>query len=134
MTAMQPDPRHDLVWDDLGGYVYHGAMLGNGTFGAMVHRQDAGRWDGDGDTMLWQVNRTDAVEIGPRQQEGYRWARMAMGRFLLRPRGRIQRIALTLGLADAELHGRIVTDRGALRLRSLVCAERDVLLIEIDAE
>lgn len=134
MPEPLPNARHDLTWDDLGGYVYHGAMLGNGVFGALIHRQDPTRWDGDPDTVLWQVNRTDAVETGPRQQEGYCLSRMAMGRFLLRPTGRIQRIALTLDLAAAELRGAITTDRGTLRVRSFVCAERDVLVLEIDAE
>ena len=127
-----PNPPHNILWDDLGGYVYTGAMLGNGTFGAMIHRQDAARWDGDADTLLWQINRTDAVEIGPRQQEGYRWGRMAIGRVLLRPTGRIQRITMELDLAMAEVRGTIFTDRGELRIRSLVCAERDVLVIEIE--
>jgi hypothetical protein len=51
--------RHDWHWDDVSSYFFDGPLLGNGLLGAVLHRQAATR-GGDGRTLLWEFNRSDA--------------------------------------------------------------------------
>lgn len=132
-TTLPPE-RHWLRWDDLSGYFYDGPTLGNGLLGCVLHRQDAGRFDGDPDVLLFCFNRADLSQPIPRGNEGYLHARFAVGRFALKPRGKVASIALELDLAEAILRGTIETSAGTLHLKAWVHATRQVLVIEQSAD
>src|SRR4028118_1537770 len=55
--------RHDWHWDDVSSYFFDGPLLGNGLLGAVLHRRDVSR-GGDRRTLLWEFNRSDAIDTG----------------------------------------------------------------------
>ena len=125
--------RQDMVWETLKADFYDGPFIGNGLLGAVIHRQDPNRGDGNTNTLLWEVNRGDCIDEGYPQNEGYTWSRMNVGKFGFTPRGKIAAIRMRICLWNAEITGTIETDRGTIELRSFVHATEPVIVTELKA-
>lgn len=121
----------DLTWDELPAYFYDGPFTGNGLLGAVIHRMDRNRFDGDTDKILWEINRTDLTVPDPGQAEGHQWSRMAVGRFELKPVGRFLSSSWRLDLWNAEVRGEVVTESGRITVRHYAHATRQLLITEV---
>ena len=126
--------RQDMKWDTLTGYFYDGVMTGNGLLGTVLHRQDAGRGDGNTNKLLFEINRTDLVDSCLLQQEGYSWERKAVGKFAIIPAGRIKHINFKLNLFDAIVSGHLITDKGKASLKFYTHATTQIQVIEYSWE
>lgn len=110
-------PRHAYEWGE-------GAFLGNGMLGAMIYKDSS-------QTLRWELGRCDVV--AHHFLEGIDWAtpRVSIGDFLLIPNQQVLSETMHLSLWDAEASGTMTTVSGKLRWRSIVHAERDLLMIEV---
>lgn len=124
--------RHDWHWDDLSSYFFDGPLLGNGLLGAVLHRRDASR-GGDGRTLLWEFNRSDAIDTGMFQREGYVWQRFGMGKVPLQTRSELSAVSAHLDLWSAELRGTLQTTEGDFAFIAFIDACRPIFWLEIEA-
>jgi len=120
--------RHDLLWDRLPRSWGEAPFLGNGRLAlSMTEAKEGG-------ALRFAV---DNVDVYDRRDFSWGWhaysrARYHVGDFLLRPVGRITGARLRLDLHRAELVGELTTDRGAIRLRAFVQAERQYIAVELE--
>jgi hypothetical protein len=124
--------RHSFSWDSLPTYFFDGPHLGNGLLGTVLHRRDPKR--GDARELLWEFNRSDVVDTGYYQAEGYVWTRIGIGKMILRTRGEILTSRFHLDLWDATLTGEVETTCGVLQLRSFIHAIKPIFWLEVYAE
>jgi hypothetical protein len=124
--------RQDMVWDTLTGYFYDGIPTGNGLLGTLLHRQDAARGDGNTNTLLFEINRTDLVDSCQKQQEGYNWERKAVGKFALTPKGIILSASARLNLYDAQATGQLTTNKGEIQFKFYTHATLHVQVLEYE--
>jgi hypothetical protein len=80
--------------------------------------------EGDARELLWEFNRSDVVDTGYYQGEGYVWTRIGIGKMILRTRGEFSASRFDLDLWDATLTGEVETTCGVLRLRSFIHATK----------
>ncbi|WP_045315933.1 glycosyl hydrolase family 95 catalytic domain-containing protein [Lentzea aerocolonigenes] len=115
----------DLVWQRIPRAWYEGPFLGNGFLATAVYREPGAN------AIRFTVDH--ALVQDHRPQFGNEWgvARLPVGRVLLTPVGKITGVDLRLDLWNAELRGKIVTDRGELAVRSFVHAEKSLLHLEV---
>jgi hypothetical protein len=132
--------RHDLVWDTLPTKWTDGAFLGNGQLGAMIY-QPAKPWGGhffgwtydpgEKNALRFDVSRRDISDHRDGARTLVHKARLENGHFLLTPSGAITGGAMRLDLFNAEVRGRLLTDKGRIDWRALVLADRDLMVIDI---
>jgi alpha-L-fucosidase 2 len=99
--------RQDLVWKRPPAAWESGAFMGNGQLGANVFAAE------DGKSLKWHVGRTDVIDRGNR---------IPIGEFLLKTAGALAGADLRLDLWNAELTGKITTDKGVVGVRSFTHA------------
>ncbi|MBC8125994.1 MAG: alpha-L-fucosidase [Gloeobacteraceae cyanobacterium ES-bin-144] len=95
--------RHDMVWKRLPDRFENAAFTGNGHLGAMVFSTDKSQ------SLKWQMGRSDVV---------FGTSRIPIGDFLLTPLGKITAAEMRLDLYNAEVRGKITTDKGWIDFRS----------------
>jgi hypothetical protein len=114
--------KQDLLFDSLSTKWEEGAFLGNGLLGVMVYREDA-------NSIRFDLGRTDVVDHREGINPSIGRARLPIGRFVLRAASTIKKVNLRLDLWNADLKGLIVTDKGTINVQTLVCATKDVIII-----
>ena len=107
--------RHDMVWDQLPDRFESAAYTGNGKLGAMVFTADKGR------AIRWQMGRTDV---------NFNRYRLPIGDLVLKPRGEIRGGEMRLDLWNAEVRGKITTDKGAIEFRTFTHTDQMVNVFE----
>ena len=126
--------QQDPVWDTLNAYFYDGPMTGNGLIGSVLHRMDKNRFDADTDKFLFEINRADLTDSCSRRPEGYYRSRMQIGRFEFKPAGKVLKTTWRINLWDAEVTGKIITDRGTVFIKHYTHATLPVMITEISKE
>ena len=126
--------RHDPIWETLPACWQHGAFVGNGRLGAMIHLAD----DGSANRLIWEIGRSDVYDprLDPRtavEGGGGILKRLLIGQFHLCAQGEIQDGTIRLNLWDAELTGVVRTSLGEIRWRSWVPHEDNVIVAEWEA-
>jgi hypothetical protein len=106
--------RHDLVWDKPATNWESGAFIGNGLLGAMIY-------SGGTNALQWDMGRSDITDKGDR---------IAIGRFVLDPRGEVTQSSMRLDLWNAEARGELKLTDGAIEWRSFTHAQDPVNAIE----
>jgi len=107
--------RHDMVWDVLPNCFENGAFTGNGQLGSMVFTTDGGQ------SLKWQMGRSDVV---------FQSNRIPIGDLILKPKGKILSGEMRLDLWNAEVRGRIVTDKGYIEVRTFTHSDQMVNVFE----
>ncbi|HEX9996064.1 MAG TPA: hypothetical protein VGB45_02900 [Abditibacterium sp.] len=125
-------PRYDWHWDDVSSYFFDGPLLGNGLLGAVLHRRSDSR-GGDGRTLLWEFNRSDAIDTGLFQLEGYVWQRFGIGKITMQTRTNLDRVSSHLDVWNAEIRGILHTAEGEFPFRALIDANRPIFWLEVEA-
>ncbi|MGW6936513.1 glycosyl hydrolase family 95 catalytic domain-containing protein [Lentzea sp. NPDC054927] len=115
----------DLVWQRMPRAWYEGPFLGNGFLATACYREPGAN------AVRFTVDHAKVQDHRP--QFGNEWgvARLPVGRLLLTPVGKIAGVDLRLGLWNAELRGKIITDQGELAVRLFVHAEKSLLHLEV---
>ena len=113
--------RQDPVWDTTHTYFYEGAFIGNGLEGAMVYREDS-------NALRWDINRTDLT--APSNNPEYTRARFGVGKYVLRPQGKILSSAMRIDLWNGRLIGNIKTTKGTVDFVSYVHHKSKVMVTE----
>jgi hypothetical protein len=118
--------RHDLVWDTMPKVWNEAPFLGNGMMGAMVMQQDS-------KTVRWEVGRGDVQDHRPAAKKfGYDTCRLPIGNFELKTVGKITGGTMRLGLYNAEATGQIKTDRGSIQWQTIVHADHDAIIVQLE--
>ena len=123
--------RHDPIWETLPTCWQHGAFVGNGRLGAMIHLAD----DGSAKRLIWEIGRSDVYDPRPDPRTA-NWnvggvsTRMLIGQFHFHTQGEIQEGTIRLHLWDAELAGIVRTALGEIRWRCLVPHEHNAIVVE----
>lgn len=117
-----------MKWDQLGRDYYSGIILGNGLLGTNIYQEADS-------SIRFDIGRSDVVdqrqEALPEIGAVYTKARLPIGHFNLKTKGKIIRADLTLDLYNAEAKGVIYTTEGSLSLFAYVCADQNVIYIEL---
>ena len=126
--------RHDPVWELLPECWQHGAFIGNGRLGAMVHLAT----DGADKRLIWEIGRSDVYDPRPDPRSaGYGGRgitkRLLIGQFHLVVKGPILDGSIRLDLWNAELTGVVRTQHGEIRWRSWTPHEDHVVVVEWEA-
>ncbi len=125
----------NLKWDTLTGYFYAGPMSGNGLIGAVIHKMEANRFDGDTNKILFEINRTEVIDsCGIQKEGGYAWSRLPIGRFELKPKGIIQSSNWEIDIWNARVNGTVKTDQGIIHIEHYTHATRPVFITELTIE
>ena len=114
--------KQDMVFDSLSVNWEEGAFLGNGLLGVMVYKEDAS-------AIRFDLGRTDVVDHREGMNPSIGRARLPIGRFVLRTTAPIKKVQLRLSLWNAELTGSILTDKGEIKLQTIVPATKDVIIL-----
>lgn len=131
---------HDMVWEDLKysekpdywekrNMKHHhnwqeGAFTGNGEIGAMIYKETPER-------LRFQLGRYDVNSHRTVEKIDWTVPRLLIGDFLLQPKGKIEHESMRLHLWDAEVSGKIKTDKGEIEWRSLTHAEDMTIVVEM---
>ena len=115
----------DLVWQRIPRAWYEGPFLGNGFLATAVYREPGAN------AIRFTVDHAKVQDHRPEFGNEWGVARLPVGRVLLTPVGTITGVDLRLDLWNAELRGKITTDRGELAVRSFVHAEKSLLHLEV---
>ncbi len=113
--------KQDPIWDTTHTYFYEGAFIGNGLEGAMVYREDS-------NALRWDINRTDLT--APSHNPEYTRARFGVGKYILRPQGKILTTSMRLDLWNGQLIGHITTTKGSIDFVSYVHHDAKVMVTE----
>ncbi len=130
--------RHDLTWEQLPRQWNEGAFTGNGQLGTMFYT------DPSGEALIFHVGRADVTDhrkapdrktsMGtPGAGVMYDHPRLDVGRFVLRPGGKILGGSVRQDLWNAEVVAEIQTDRGELRVRFFTPRTRMVQVYEVSS-
>ncbi|MDP4624933.1 MAG: hypothetical protein NWT08_07330 [Akkermansiaceae bacterium] len=112
--------RHDLTWERAPQAWYEGPFTGNGMLGSTFHQLDENR-------IRISIGRSDVEEHGNSNENFLRYARLPVGYFVLKTEGKITGFKGRLNLYDAEVTGRVLTDKGHIDLTSLTHNEDMVI-------
>ena len=117
--------RHDMVWDRLPERWNEAPHFGNARIGSMLYRR--------GNAVVVQLFHADVQDHRDNTHgwTAYSRPRFGIGSLHLVPVGTIQGGAWRKDLWNAELVGKIRTDRGEIHLRHLVHAEEMVIVTEL---
>jgi len=107
--------RHDMVWKRLPERFENAAYTGNGKLGAMAFTADKGK------SLRWQMGRSDVA---------FMTARIPIGDFILKPQGAITGGEMRLDLWNAEVRGKITTDKGEIEFRTYTHTDQMVNVFE----
>jgi alpha-L-fucosidase 2 len=115
----------DMVWQRVPRAWYEGPFLGNGFLASAVYREPGAN------ALRITVDHSQVQDHRP--QFGNEWgvARLPVGKLVLTPVGAITGVDLRLDLWNAELRGRVLTDKGELGLRMFIHAETSLLVLEV---
>jgi alpha-L-fucosidase 2 len=118
----------DMVWQRIPRAWYEGPFLGNGFLAAALYKEPGAN------AIRITVDHSQVQDHRP--QFGNEWgvARLPVGKLLLKPKALITGVDLRLRLHDAELRGKIITDKGDIGLKLFVHAETDLLVLEADGD
>jgi len=110
--------KQDPVWERLPQNFDEGGSVGNGIVGLTVHQ------DGTGNLLRFDVGRTDVADNRPPESLGPQFGRcrLPIGYFKLLPVGKITTGTLRTDLWNAELSGKVETDKGTINFRALAHA------------
>ena len=129
--------QHDMYWTELTadpvepvndarlrtGY-YAGAIMGNGLLGTNLYKlRDS--------VYRLNVGRSDVTEARM-PYNLYNSARLPIGYFTLRTKGKVTGEEMRLSLWNAETRGRFTTDKGEVRFRTYVHAVEDYIVFETE--
>ncbi len=120
---------HDLVYDTLTTKWEEGVFTGNGLLGTMLYLKDA-------NSLRLEVGRTDVTDARTDTTNAhlfphlYGKARLPIGHFELRTKGKILGITGKLSLWDAEAKGVIITDKGTIDWKMLTLSQTNVIVFE----
>jgi len=112
--------RQDLIWETLPTHFDYGAFMGNGMLGSMIYQDGPQR-------LRWEMGRSDVTE---HRRDN---ARLPIGGLVLGTLGKIETGSMRLDLWNAEVRGRITTDRGQISFRSFIHTEAMLLFVDIKA-
>jgi len=110
--------RHDLVWKRLPERFESAAFTGNGQLGAMIFTGDKGQ------SLKWQMGRSDVA---------FQTSRIPIGDLVFKPAGKILTGEMRLDLWNAEVRGKIKTDKGEIQFCSFTHSDQLVNVFEITA-
>jgi hypothetical protein len=120
--------RHDLVWERMPQSWDEAPFMGNGMLGTMLYQSPGAN------ALRLDVGRSDAQDHRtepPDEHPAYARARLPIGHFLLKPRGRILEASrMRLDLWNAETTGKIVTDKGGIEFKTYVHADEMLIVFE----
>lgn len=114
----------DPVWDTTHTYFYEGAFIGNGLTGAMVYREDE-------NALRWDINRTDLTAATSQNKEFTR-VRLGVGKFILRPKGKIKSSNMRIDLYNGKIVGSIITDKGSIKFTTYVHYHQNVIVTDLE--
>lgn len=115
--------KHDLVWRRCPQSWYDAAFLGNGLMGATIFSS--------GDNQLcWKMGRTDVIERRDNVIPMYGRRRLPIGDLILHTAGSILSANFRQNLYDAEVTGTIITNKGSIRLKSMIHSDDMCLFVE----
>lgn len=115
--------QHDLVWDTLRADYYSGAILGNGLLGTNFYSaEDEG--------YRLDIGRSDVTEKRQGDNTLFHQARLTIGNFFLKTRGKVKSENVRLSLWDAVARGELITDKGRIDFESYVDANHDIIVFE----
>ncbi|MGJ8643810.1 MAG: glycosyl hydrolase family 95 catalytic domain-containing protein [Luteolibacter sp.] len=112
--------RHDLTWERAPKAWYEGPFTGNGMLGSTFHQLDE-------KSIRISIGRSDVEEHGNSNEPFLRRARLPVGYFILKTVGKINGFEGRLDLYDAEVRGRLLTDKGHIDLTSLTHSQDMVI-------
>ncbi len=111
----------DPIFNTLSTKWEEGAFIGNGLLGAMIYREDD-------NAIRFDLGRTDVADHRLGMNPSVGRPRLPIGRFVLRPAGKIKSINLRMDLWNAEVNGVITTDKGKIELQALTAATKDIFV------
>ena len=128
--------QHDLIWDELPLQWNEGAFVGNGQVGMMIY---ATLEDNQIDFHIGRQDVTDhrkAPNLKTSQGiEGanvmFDYPRLDVGKFALRPAGKILSGTFRQDLWNAEIRATIITSLGTISFRALTPYDRMVNIVEV---
>jgi hypothetical protein len=111
--------RHDLVWKSVPETWGEAAFTGNGLLGLMMYKTD------DKSALRFRVGRSDVMI---QEKQAYR---VPIGDLVLKPVGKITGGNFRQDLWDAEVTGKLVTDKGEIGVRFFTHANDLINVIEL---
>jgi alpha-L-fucosidase 2 len=127
---------HDLAWEDLPKVWMDAPFLGNGMLGTMIFQtgENIIRWNvGRGDVQDHRLDG-DLKNTDMKNSQMVNTSRLPIGYFELQTEGVISGGDMHLNLWNAEAQGSIETDKGHIRWRTIVHAEKMLILTEIQPD
>ncbi|MEV4314430.1 Tat pathway signal sequence domain protein [Actinocrispum sp. NPDC049592] len=118
----------DMVWARVPRAWYEGPFLGNGFLAAAVYKEPGAN------AIRITVDHSQVQDHRPEFGNEWGVARLPVGKLLLTTPGQIIGADLRLSLWNAELTGRILTDRGPVGLKLFIHAEANILVLESNAD
>lgn len=115
--------RQDMLFDTLTTQWDEGLLLGNGLLGTMIYMEDS-------QSLRFEMGRTDITDHRPDFGSYYGTCRLPIGRFKLKPVGKIKNMRFRLDLWNAEVQGAVITDRGSIDLQVIVLAQQDMMVLK----
>lgn len=108
--------RHDMIWEQLPDRWEESPYLANGNVGAMFYK------DGEANRIRLQLFRIDVQDHRDNTHgwSAYSRPRLMIGSFYLEPVGEITGGEWRFDIWNAELTGKIVTDRGEIAFQQMV--------------
>lgn len=107
--------QHDMVWKKIPGSFNNAGFIGNGHLGSMVY------FSKQGESLLCQMGRSDVT---------FKTSRIPIGDLVLVPSGKILTFEMRLDLWNAELFGKITTDKGEIEFRTFTHSVQMVNVFE----
>lgn len=112
-------------WNRTTGY-YAGALMGNGLLGTNFYKLEDG-------VYRLNVGRSDVTETKD-PYNVFNRGRLPIGYFTISPAGKVLDEKMRLSIYDAETAGCFTTDRGELRFKTYVHAEKDLMVFVADPD
>ncbi|MDR1810541.1 MAG: DNRLRE domain-containing protein, partial [Prevotella sp.] len=129
--------QHDMYWTSISsspdtgadnsvntGY-YAGAIMGNGLIGTNLYKLEA-------NTYRLNAGRSDVTEART-PYNLFNSARLPIGYFTLKTAGTVSGEKMRLSLYDAITNGTFTTDKGLIKFKTYVHAQKDYIVFETDA-
>ena len=107
--------QHDLLWTQVPARFEDAGFTGNGQLGSMVFSTK------EGQALRWQMGRTDVT---------FNTFRMPIGDLVLEPSGKILTYEMRLDLWNAELRGKITTEKGEIEFRTFTHSDQMINVFE----
>ena len=111
--------RNDIVWEWLPHHFDYGAFLGNGMLGSTIYINGSNR-------IRWEMGCSDVTE---HRRDN---ARLPIGGLVLDTVGKIKGGDWRTDLWNAEVRGKVITERGSLLFRTFIHSEKMVMVIDLE--